>query len=62
MIKSYLVVKNGAKKESGEVYSMALRIGKNSQSSFEWLDDRDKFFTDDIRPVGTRIEVEQLEI
>lgn len=62
MTKKYMVIRNGAKKKSGEVYSMACKLGQNPETGFEWLDERDKFFTDDIRPVGSIIEVEQMEV
>jgi|GEM_PF-3677910 len=61
MTKRYLVVSNGAAKKTGEVYSRAYKIAKDSKG-FEWLDQKDVFFTDNIRPVGTVIEVEQCEV
>lgn len=61
MTKTYMVIRNGTAKKSGEVYSLALKLSK-SKDGFQWLDERDKYFTNDIRPVGALIEVEQMEV
>ena len=62
MTKTYMVVRNGAKKKTGETYSIAQRLFQNHDKTSEWLDEKDKFWTDDIRPVGSLIKVEQMEV
>ena len=62
MTKTYLVVSNGVSKKTGKKYSIAQRVCQKYDKSSEWLDSKDQYFTDDIRPVGTLVEVEQMEV
>ena len=62
MTKTYMVVRNGAKKGTGEIYSIAQRVHQSKDKTFEWLDEKDQFWCEDIRPVGTIIKVEQMEV
>lgn len=62
MTKTYMVVRNGAAKKTGETYSVALRKCQSRDGNTEWLDEKDKYWTDDIRPVGSEIKVEQMEV
>lgn len=57
MKKQYVVTASGAKKKTGESYSMCACIISAKGQSF--LSDRDRIFLDDIRPVGSIVEVEQ---
>lgn len=61
MTKIYMVVRNGLSKKTGALYSIAVRIGKTKEG-YEYTDDKDTYFTDDLRPVGTMLKVEQMEI
>jgi len=62
MTKTYMVIRNGTSKKTGAVYSLAQRLAQNKDTGFEWLDEKDMFWTDDIRSVGTFFDVEQLEV
>lgn len=62
MTKTYLVVSNGVSKKTGSLYSIAQRVCQKKDKSSEWLDTKDQYFTDDIRPVGSMIEIEQMEV
>lgn len=62
MTNTYLVVTNGVSKKTGAVYSIAQRICQKKDKSSEWLNEKDQYFTDDIRPVGSIITVEQMEV
>lgn len=62
MTNTYLVVRNGVSKKTGAVYSVANRVFKSKDGNSEWLDEKDKYWTDDIRPVGSVISVEQIEV
>lgn len=62
MEKHYMVVRNGQSKKTGDDYSVALRMCGKKDGSSSWLDEKDNFFTDDIRSLGTIITVEQTEI
>lgn len=62
MTKIYMVVRNGKSKKTGDDYSMALRVCGKQDGTANWLDDNDSYFTDDIRSMGTYINVEQLEV
>lgn len=62
MTKNYMVVRNGAAKKSGEIYSIAQRIFQSKDKTSEWLDEKDKYWCDELRPVGTIIKVEQMEV
>lgn len=61
MTKTYMVTRNGVSKKTGAIYSIAERLGKTKEG-YEYLDSKDTYFTDDIRPVGTMLKVEQMEI
>lgn len=62
MVKTYMVVRNGLSKKTGAQYSIAYKLGKTREGGYEYLDEKDSHFTDDIRPVGTLIKVEQMEV
>lgn len=62
MTKSYLVVRNGVSKKTGAVYSLAQKICQMKDGGAEFLNENDKYVTNDIRPVGTIIQVEQMEV
>ena len=62
MIKTYMVVRNGAAKKTGEIYSIAQRVQHSKDKTNEWLDEKDKYWCDELRPVGTLINVEQMEV
>lgn len=62
MTKTYMVVRSGAAKKTGEVFSVAQRLCKSRDGNSEWLDEKDKYWTDDIRSVGSVIKVEQMEV
>lgn len=62
MKKSYMVIRNGTSKKTGELYSLALNLCKSNDGKSEWLDEKDKYFANDIRPVGSVISVEQMEV
>ena len=62
MTKSYMVVRNGVAKKTGEVFSVAHRLCQKQDKTAAWLDEKDTFWTDNIRPVGSIIKVEQSEV
>lgn len=62
MTNTYLVVRNGVSKKTGAVYSVANRVFKSKDGTSEWIDSNDKFWLDDARPVGTIVNVEQMEV
>lgn len=62
MTKIYMVVRNGLSKKTGALYSIAYRKVQAKETGYEFLDEKDSYFTDDIRPVGTMLKVEQMEV
>ena len=62
MTKTYMVVRNGFKKKTGEAYSIARRLFQNHDKTSEWLDEKDTYWAEEIKPVGSLIKVEQMEV
>jgi hypothetical protein len=56
-----MVVRNGLSKKTGAVYSIAYRLGETKEK-YQYLDEKDTYFTDDVRAVGTLLKVEQMEV
>jgi len=57
----YLIIRNGAKKATGEAYSVGVRIGRD-KLGHEFIFEKDTYFTDKIKSVGTIVIVEQMEV
>jgi hypothetical protein len=62
MTKRYMVIAFGTAKKTGNPYSRAYLLKGDKEGKFGYLDSRDSFFTNDMRPVGTIINVEQAEV
>jgi len=56
-----MVVAYGTSKK-GKTYSRSYLVREAKDQSFGYLDQKDQFFTDTIRPIGEIINVEQTEV
>ena len=63
MERKYMVVRFGVNKETGEPYSRASRL-KEAKDGTSWgyLDEKDPYYLDEIRPLGTVVAVELTEV
>lgn len=62
MERRYMVVKNGAKKDTGEAYTQAWRIKEGKDGAYSYLDDKDRHYIDgEIRPLGSVITFQLTE-
>lgn len=58
----YMVVQFGHKKETKEPYSIAYKVIGDEKGTYGRLNENDRYFTKDIRPIGTMIKVSMKEI
>lgn len=62
MERRYMVVSYGTAKKTGEIYSRASRIREDEKNgTFGYLDEKDKYFMNELKPLGTVVTVELLE-
>lgn len=61
--RKYMVVRNGVKKDSGEVYTQAWRVKEDAKNhNYAYLDEKDKYYIDDeMRPLGSVIRIKMEE-
>lgn len=63
MERKYMVVKYGNSKKTGALYSRAVRIREDEKNgTFGYLDDKDVYFVDDLRPLGSLITLQLAEV
>ena len=62
MEKKYMVVGFGLSKEKGEKYSKAYLIRGDKKGTYGYLDTKNVYYTNDIRPIGTIIIVKLEEV
>lgn len=62
MERRFMVTGYGTSKKTGALYSRASRIVEDEKKHlFGFLDSKDQYFTNDIRPLGTILSVEMAE-
>jgi hypothetical protein len=58
-----MVVAYGTSKKTGSLYSRCTRIREDEKNgSFGYLDEKDQYYTNDLRPLGTTVELEMSEV
>lgn len=63
MERKYMVVSYGTSKKTGAPYSRAARIREDEKNgTFGYLDEKDAYYVDDLRPLGTVITLELAEV
>lgn len=63
MERKYMVVSYGTSKKTGEPYSRAARIKEDEKDgTYGYLDEKDSYYVDDLRPLGTVITLEFAEV
>ena len=63
MERKYMVVSYGTSKKNGSLYSRAARIKEDEKNgTYGYLDEKDSYYVDDLRPLGTVITLELAEV
>lgn len=63
MKRTYMVVSYGTSKKTGALYSRAARIREDEKNgTYGYLDEKDSYYVDDLRPLGSVITLEMAEV